>query len=214
MGLRDLFQEDTFRDIGQVAKKVGGVLATPFRPREIYIQAGDGTSPATPPQAQRPPRALAAMQAAAVQRFQPRPQPIVEAKRNVPLSQDDINELRRIVFSEVSNRSVDKQDLETRVLLNTALNRVAENRKRGTHLTLRDVLTQPNQYQGYGTTLYKAYDRPHDVLTKERKRRLDAIIDNMVKEIEEGRFEDNTGGAFFYVHKGDKIYYDNKPLFR
>lgn len=134
--------------------------------------------------------------------------------RGVELSDEDVAELRKIVYSEVSNRPKDKKDLEARILFNTALNRIAENRKKGKELTLAEVLKQPNQYQGYNTPLYQEYNRPKDFLSKTRQQQVDEVVNGMLADVDAGKFEDNTNGAFYYQHKGDKIYYDDeKPLF-
>lgn len=126
----------------------------------------------------------------------------------------DVNQLKQIVYSEVSNRPKDKQELEARILFNTALNRMAESHRVGKSRTLTDVLTAPNQYQGYNSPLYKTYNAPSDALNLKRKEQLDGITDKLVSEVKGGTFADNTNGAFYYKHKGDKIYYDDKrPLF-
>lgn len=145
--------------------------------------------------------------------------PVPEEKyynaRGVVFPESHANELRRIIFSEVSNREPAKQELEARVLFNTALNRVLEHGKRGKNTNLAQILTEPNQYQGYNTSLYQQYDKPTDVLTKKRKQQIDVITDKLLAEATAGNFQDNTNGAFYYQHKGDKIYYDDKkPLFK
>lgn len=134
--------------------------------------------------------------------------------RGVSFTPDDVAQLKKIIFSEVSNRPADKQNLEANVIFNTALNRVAESQKQGQPKTLTQILTQPNQYQGYNSPLYNEYNNPADSLTAARKSTLNGIVDNMVGQVKDGTFADNTHGAYYYQHKGDKIYYDDtKPLF-
>ena len=136
--------------------------------------------------------------------------------RNNTITQPDVEEAKKIIFSEISNRPIEKQELETRVLLNTAFNRMDEYRKQGKELTLAQVLTQPNQYQGHNTPLYQRYgETATDTPTKTRKENVNKIVNKVLKEIEQSTFQDNTNGAFYYSHKGDKIYYDDKrPLFK
>lgn len=142
-----------------------------------------------------------------------KPMQQVPKVRGVDMTPEQIDAIKRIVYSEVSNRPEDKKDLETRVLLNTAINRVGAYNKRGSKKTLKDVFEMPNQYQGFGTRLYKEYDKPRNVLEQQRKAQIDAIVNRLVAEGEQ--FKDNTEGAYYYKHVGDKIYYDaNRPLFQ
>lgn len=161
-----------------------------------------------------------------VQAVQNIPQQIAQGAQAIPqkiynvrgavLQAPDIDEARRIVFSEISNRAPEKQELETRILLNTAINRLNAYKAKGQDVTLTDVLRMKNQYQGYGTNQYKLYsEQATDTPTQKKKEQVDAIINRLLAEIEAGTFQDNTNGAFYYSHKGDKIYYDDRrPLFR
>lgn len=134
--------------------------------------------------------------------------------RGVQISEPEVNELKKIIFSEVSNREPAKQELEARVLFNTAINRAKAYQEAGKPRSLEDILTQPNQYQGYNSPLYKKYGQAADVLTSKRQTQVDDITDKMLGEVDQGTFKDTTNGAYYYQHKGDKIYYDDKrPLF-
>lgn len=136
--------------------------------------------------------------------------------RGVTFTDKDLEEAKRIIFSEISNRPADKQELEARVLMNTAINRAVEYSKKGKNVSLTEVFQQPNQYQGYNSPQYKLYsDQSANVLDAAKKSSISTITSKLQKEIESGQFQDNTNGAFYYQHKGDKIYYDDrKPLFR
>lgn len=134
--------------------------------------------------------------------------------RGQTFTEPDVDQLKRIIYSEVSNRPPDKQELEARILFNTAVNRMAAYNTKGQPRTLSGVLTAPNQYQGYNSPLYKQYDSPADSLSAKRKAQLDSITNKMIGEVSSGQFKDNTSGAYYYKHKDDKIYYDDKkPLF-
>lgn len=135
--------------------------------------------------------------------------------RGVSVSDEDLKAVRPLIYGEVSNRTPDKQALEANVILNTALNRVKEYGARGQKKTLRDVIAMPNQYQAYGGKQYKEYHAPSDPVALAKKKQVDAIIDEISKQIQAGKYVDNTEGAYYYVHNPDStITYDNKrPLF-
>lgn len=130
--------------------------------------------------------------------------------RDVTFNDDDAAELRNILYGEVSNRSKDKRQLESRVIINTVLNRVLENRKRGNNKTVAEILKQPNQYQAYDSEQYK--------LAKSGKGNAEklAAIDEVLEELKKGEFEDITNGAAFYIHNDDGsiTYDDERPLFK
>ena len=70
--------------------------------------------------------------------------------RGMKVRDNDLAEAEKILYAEVSNRTPEKQKFETRHIINTAINRMAERKK-----SLKDVLQEPYQYQGYaprGTT--------------------------------------------------------------
>lgn len=132
--------------------------------------------------------------------------------RGVSVSDADLAAIRPLIYGEVSNRTPDKQALESHVILNTALNRVKEYNARGQNKTLSDVISMPNQYQAYGGQQYKNYSAPPDALALAKKKQVDAIIDEISKQIQSGQYADNTQGAYYYVHdpKTGRITYDNQ----
>lgn len=135
--------------------------------------------------------------------------------RDVQVGADEFDELRPLVYGEVSNRSPDKQALEANVIFNTAINRMRAHRDRGTQKTLIDIISEPNQYQAYQGNQYKAYSSPPDVVAAAKRKQVDAIMDNIREQIRNGTFVDNTNGAYYYVHEKDGriIYDDQRPLF-
>lgn len=149
--------------------------------------------------------------------------PTYEIKnRGIKISKKELDEIKPIIFSEISNRTPDKQKLEFDVILNTAINRKKEyKRVKGVDYTLADVMKMPNQYQGYApdgnydpekkatsTSQYQIYTGgQYDEPTKKKKDFTDSLVDS----IQSGDIIDNTEGAFFYVHNPDSsITYDNK----
>ena len=141
--------------------------------------------------------------------------PIVLPDRKVSISKSDIEAARPIIFAEVSNRSRDKQKLETQVILNTAINRMKQFRERGIDMTLQEVLEQDNQYQGYKSKQYELYKGNGNALDLEKKAAIDAIVDEIVLEMYEGRFKDNLDGDVFYTHSPDgSIYAHPGSLFK
>lgn len=142
----------------------------------------------------------------------------VASVRDVNISRKDFDEIfRPVAFGEISNRGSDKKDLEARVILNTALNRMVEHKGRGTEKTLADILSEPNQYQAFGSDQFKAYSSEDlDEPTKQKKTEIDSILDNLWGELSQGKFEDNTENSVFYIHNDDgTITYDNtRRLFK
>lgn len=137
--------------------------------------------------------------------------------RGVKVSDADLAAIRPLLYGEISNRTPDKQALESHVILNTALNRVREYNARGQNKTLSDVLAMPNQYQAYGGNQYKQYSAPPDAVALAKKKQVDMIVDQIAKQIQSGQYPDNTQGAYFYTHdpRTGKITYDNqRPLFQ
>lgn len=137
--------------------------------------------------------------------------------RNVIFTPHDVQELKPVIFAEVSNRTPDKQELEVRTILNTALNRIQQFKEKGIDKTLTEVLQMPNQYQGYLSKQYKLFKKGSgSMLDSKKVATTSALVDKVLKEIMSGEFKDNTNGAAFYVHKPNgSIEYDNtKPLFK
>lgn len=138
------------------------------------------------------------------------------ADRGVSVTDDDIQNLRPLIYGEVSNRTPDKQALEANVIVNTALNRVKEYGGKGQKKTLSDVIAMPNQYQAYKGKQYNEYLNPSDPVALAKKKQIDAILDSIHEQIKTGKYDDNTAGAYYYVHdpKTGVITYDNqRPLF-
>lgn len=137
------------------------------------------------------------------------------ADRGVDLTDQDFEAIRPLIYGEISNRTPDKQELETHVILNTALNRMREYANRGQKRTLSDVIAMPNQYQAYGGEQYRLYSNPPDIVAQKKREQVDAMVDRIREQIKSGVYPDNTEGAFYYIHNPDgTITYDNKkPLF-
>lgn len=136
--------------------------------------------------------------------------------RGVSFTEKDLNVLRPTLYGEISNRPIEKQELEARVIANTAFNRIPEYNKYGQKKTLTDVLSEPNQYQAYGGKQYKNYASSTNDLDVEKKKNIDLIVNKFIEEMKAGTFADNTQGAFYYQHTPEgKIYYDSsRPLFK
>ena len=115
--------------------------------------------------------------------------------RKVSLNTNDLDTLRKTLFAEVSNRSSDKQQLEARTIINTALNRAAAS---GTPLS--KVLSAPNQYQGYGSKEYQRLEKGKTGAADQPKLK---AIDAVIAELKSGKFDDNTDGRVFYHHNSD-----------
>lgn len=120
----------------------------------------------------------------------------------------DLDEIAKIVFSEVSNRPKEKQKFETNYIVNTAINRSLNPKNikdYGTavdrYKTIVEVLQRPSQYQGYGSEQYKLLnsgkelDYPNQVKYK--------TIRDYLEKMKTGELEDPTGGAMYYVHASD-----------
>lgn len=119
---------------------------------------------------------------------------------------------RPIFYGEVSNRDVSKKELEARVILNTAINRLAEYKKLGKEVSFGDILTQPNQYQAYKGKQYENYISGNlDELGKQKKAEVDSVLNKLWGEVKGGNFQDITNNAFYYIHnRNDTITYDDK----
>lgn len=146
------------------------------------------------------------------------PQPTVYdlPNRQARVTDSDIEAFRPLLYGEVSNRNFDKKKLEANVIFNTVLNRQKEYAKRGQNKTVAEILAMPNQYQAYGGKQYAAYHAPADSISAAKKKEVDAIVDEIKDRIKRGDYQDNTEGAYFYIHNPDQtITYDNlRPLFK
>lgn len=143
---------------------------------------------------------------------QEKEKPIIDPKRNIQINNDEVEVLRKVLFGEISNRNSEKKELEARVILNTVLNRVKNNKdKNKPYDSMLKVLSQNNQYQAYGDKQFGIYDNPKDYPTKQKKDEINKIIDKLLEEIKNGTFQDNTNGAFYYIHNPDgSITFDSK----
>lgn len=121
--------------------------------------------------------------------------------RSIDLDDDDIGELRNVLYSEISNREPEKQKTESRAIINTALNRIPQYKEKGKNLKLAEVLRQPNQYQGYQPDKEDSQYR----IAKDGKgnaKKL-AVIDEVLEELKSGKLKDDIGGAVYYIHEND-----------
>lgn len=133
-----------------------------------------------------------------------RPLPTSYDVRGTKVSDSDLDNLRRVLFAEVSNRNPDRQQLEARVIANTAFNRIPQYQGRGKMANLTSVLQEPKQYQGYGSPEYKRIESGNLKPTDNQKLQ---AIDSILSEIKSGSFSDNTDGRVFYTHDGQgRIY--------
>lgn len=124
----------------------------------------------------------------------------VDKRRNLSLTQDDINEARAIMYGEVGTRPYDKKVLEANVVLNSALNRLKMIKDAGGTATLKDVLVEPRQFQAFGGENYKlAKSGKIPEFGKERMKAIDEVINKMLS----GELEDITEGGIAYHHYDD-----------
>lgn len=130
-------------------------------------------------------------------------QPVTYNVRGVTLTDQDIAALRNTLFAEISNRTPDKQRLEARTIINTALNRLPQYQNQGGRykdMTFHDVLKEPNQYQGYGSAEYQRLANASTTPVDQQK--INAI-DDVIKSLKANQLEDNTGGMVYYSHQPD-----------
>jgi len=122
--------------------------------------------------------------------------------RNLTLKYDDMDTLRGTLFAELSNEKNQQKD-EARKIVNTALNRLNQTKTGG----LKEILTAKNQYQGYGSKEYQRYEKGslNDLDNQKLK-----VIDEVLAELQSGKFPDNTNGAVFYSHEKK----NGKPLIK
>lgn len=131
--------------------------------------------------------------------------------RGVDITDDDLSAIRPLIYGEVSNRDISKKELEANVIFNTAINRAREYSARNQPKTISEIIAMPNQYQAYGGKQYNLYNAPSNDLEKQKKIEVDMIIDKIAEQIRNGTYDDNTEGAYYYIHTPDgKIQYDNK----
>lgn len=124
-------------------------------------------------------------------------QPQTYMVRGHQVTDKDLQTLRNVLFAEVSNRNPQKQALEANTILNTALNRMDQYKAQGQPKTLSDVVTAPNQYQGYNS---KEYQRLlSGKITPVDHPKLNAI-DTVLGQAKSGKLQDNTAGMVYYKH--------------
>jgi hypothetical protein len=135
--------------------------------------------------------------------------------RGVQISEEDLNAMRPLLYGEISNRTPDKQSLESDVIFNTAVNRAKAYAARGQNKALAEIVAMPNQYQAYGGAQYQEYYNPSNPVSLAKKKQVDLMVDGIRDRINKGQFVDNTQGAYYYIHNKDgTIQYDNgRPLF-
>lgn len=124
-------------------------------------------------------------------------QPPTYNVRGNQISDKDLETARKVLFAEISNRDPAKQALEATTIMNTALNRIPQYQAQGKQLALHDVLTMPNQYQGYNSPEYQRIS--NNATTTVDAPKLKAI-DNVLEQVKTGKFPDTTGGRVFYHH--------------
>lgn len=146
---------------------------------------------------QLPPQTAAVAQAPAATGAAISPQYAVK-DRGVQVNNEDLGQLRKVLYAEIGSRSPDKTELEARTVANIALNRLKN--KFGDGQSLSDILTAPKQFQGYGSHLYQNFES--DSKTASGTKRLQ-IIDKVLGEIKAGNFPDNVGGYQYYTHTPD-----------
>lgn len=120
--------------------------------------------------------------------------------RGVQLTDSDLKELRNVLFAEVSNRDPEKQMFESRIIANTALNRIPQYAEKNKKMNLANVLMAPNQYQGYGSKEYNRFINNATTTENPFDQRKIQAIDSVINEIKSGNFKDTTDNSVFYVH--------------
>ncbi len=125
------------------------------------------------------------------------PAPTMYTVRGHTLSDADLQTLRNTLFAEISNRNLNKQQLEARTIANTALNRMDQYKANGKPMSLTDVLTQPKQYQGYNSP---EYQRIVSGKTKPTDTQKLSAIDSVLGNIKAGKLDDNSEGMVYYHH--------------
>lgn len=133
------------------------------------------------------------------------------ADRGLSIDDTDLEEARKILFSEISNRAPERQMFESKIILNTALNRMKQYAERGTPKTLSEVLKEPNQYQGYNSKQYQlAAAGTLDTLAQKKM----ATVEGVLADIRANGLKDDINGSVFYIHKPDgSIWLKSGPLF-
>lgn len=136
--------------------------------------------------------------------------------RGASFTEEDFEMMKPLVYGEVSNRGLEKRQMEADVIFNTAINRQKEyenhpySQYKGSKLPISEIVAMPNQYQAYGGDQYQNYYNPQNPVDVAKKKEVDMIVDMIADKIRRGEYVDNTEGAFYYIHEDDgKIKYDN-----
>ncbi len=132
---------------------------------------------------------------APVQQPQAQQDSVVIPDRGVTVKKAEADTLRKVLFAEISNRNPEKQTLEAHTIINTILNRMKQSGK-----SLQEVITQPNQYQGYGSREYQRISSGKTTANDAQKLK---AIDSTIQKLLAGDFPDNISGWTFYHHNPD-----------
>lgn len=126
------------------------------------------------------------------------PQPGNPSSYNVKgfeLSPEDFEDLTRVAFGEIGNRSEDKRRLEMQVFLDTIATRA--NQKYMGRDNIMDVVRQPQQYQGYGGPQYNAAKSGQlDHLSQQKYDQIRALLLELANSETQYPYP-------FYVHAND-----------
>jgi len=131
--------------------------------------------------------------------------------RGQTITDDDLNEARAILFSEISNRNSEKQKLEAQTILNTVLNRMEQRKKEGNPFSMTQILQEENQYQGFGGIQYNRYKSGslNDLDTQKIK-----AIDEVIEQLKQDSLINNIGNRVRYTHNKKGEIYTNIEGYR
>ena len=107
--------------------------------------------------------------------------------RDVPIQNNEISQLKRTIYSEVSNRLL---PIEVKTMMNVAIN---ESKRSGR--PLMDIITDKNFFQGIMNKRYATSTAPigDDKIIQD-------FVNKTVDEALNGNLEDNTNGANHFIH--------------
>lgn len=147
------------------------------------------------------------------------PDPVKYNVRGVDFTDDDIKAIKPILYNEMSSRPDDRLDLEGRIILNTAINRISNNPKTKAYgKTLTEVMQKPYQYSGYapqGTyqpggkqvksqyQIYKEWEDNNSFPTEGDAARRIKAINMLMDSMKSGKFDDTAAGKMFYTNASD-----------
>ncbi len=158
--------------------------------------------------------------------------------RNNEVNENDLEEMRAILWGEVGDRPLDAdilkledddprriaaekkqfegQMLEAQVIVNTVFNRMDEHRRYfGVEKSATEIVQEPGQYHAFVDPQYKKYKNGELNMKNEAVTRRLRAIDTILAQIRNGTLIENTNGAFYYHHNDDGTitYDDERPLF-